>query len=807
MFKNYFKTMLRNMKHNKMHTSINVVGMAVAFTCSIVIFLAVYFLFSFDDFHVNKDRIFKAYNFSKGPEGDEIGTSMPYPVRPAVLSENVGVEKATLVRYAGNGVLYNEAEKELGIKLVDNDFFSIFSFPVINGNQQSPLGNLDDVVISENAAKIIFDKADPVGKAIKVRINDAWKQLTVSAVVKDFPPNSGFKFDVLARTEINDAYPQIKNQWDNQHSDLFVMIAANTTKAKVESRLRQVTKKYNSEEVESMKKEGFRPDENGDYASLRLYPLKEMYFNPKFSGGGGGTNKSGLYIILLIGVMILLIACFNFVNLNIGLSFNRSKEMGIRKCLGAGKRQVWLQVFGESFFVCLLAMIIGVMGSAVVLKLMQQYTATPMNFSMLFSPVFILILFAVLFAVAFITGGYPSSIVSRLKTTEILKGKFSLRKSGLLRNGLVVAQFVIACVLICATIIIYQQFNYLRNAPLGYETSSLVSIPIRDGSKSRNIINQLRMRLGNQSSIVSVSGTGANLGVGKDGSTSRSAMGFDYNGGTVRTTMLSADYNILQTIGIKPLEGRDFSASYVTDSSNAVIISESLAKQLNKKDVLGTGFSTDSGGAKLNVIGIIPDFHLYSMHEKADALMITLDPQQSLGYALIRIKTNNPVETMELIKNSYAKIEPGVLFKGTFVDENIERWYSIEKEMGRMFTVSAVIAIILSCMGLFGIALIAIRQRVKEIGVRKVLGASVGGIAAMVTKDFIKPVILAMIIAIPIAWWAMSQWLQDFVYRIQISWLVFVIAAASAIFIAVLTVSYNAIKAALANPVKSLRTE
>jgi ABC-type lipoprotein release transport system permease subunit len=284
-------------------------------------------------------------------------------------------------------------------------------------------------------------------------------------------------------------------------------------------------------------------------------------------------------------------------------------------------------------------------------------------------------------------------------------------------------------------------------------------------------------------------------------------MGFDYNGGTVRTTLLSADYNILQTIGIKPLEGRDFSTSYVTDSSNAVIISESLVKQLNKKDILGTGFSTDSAGAKLNVIGIIPDFHLYSMHEKSGALMITLEPRQSLSYALIRIKTANPSATMELIKTTYAKLEPGVLFKGTFVDQNIERWYSAEKEMGRMFTISAIIAIILSCMGLFGIALIAIRQRVKEIGVRKVLGATTGGIAAMVTKDFIKPVILAMVIAIPIAWWAMSQWLQDFVYRIQISWMVFVIAAASAIFIAVLTVSYNAIKAALANPVKSLRSE
>ena len=806
MFKNYFKTMLRNMKHNKVHTSINIVGMAVAFTCSIVIFLTVYFMFSFDDFHINKDRIFKAYNFSKGADGDETNISMPYPLQPALLSENAGIEKATLVRNAGNGVMYKEAEKELGIKLVDNDFFSMFSFPVLSGNRQSPLGNLNDVVITDYAAKIIFDKESPIGKSIKVKINDAWKQLTVSAVVKDFPPNSSLKFDVLARTELNDSYPQEKSAWDNQHSDLFVMIAANTNKKSVESRLRQVIEKYTPLNVEARKKDGFRPDENGDYASLRLFPLTEIQFNPKFSGGGG-VNKSALYIILLIGVMILLIACFNFVNLNIGLSFNRSKEMGIRKCLGAGKRQVWLQVFGESFFVCLLAMIIGIIGSAIVLKLMQQNFASPVRFSMLFSPLFILILLAVLVLVAFISGGYPSAIVSRLKTTEILKGKFNLKKSGLLRNGLVVAQFVIACVLICATIIIYQQFNYLRNASLGYETTSLISIPIRDGSKSRNIIHQLRMRLSGQSSILSVSGTDVNLGVGKDGGTSRSMLGFDYKGGTVRTTVLSADYNILQTIGIKPLEGRDFSTTYVTDSSNAVVISESLAKQLNNINILGTGFSTDSAAAKLNVVGIIPDFHLYSMHEKADALMITLEPEQSLGYALVRIKTANPIQTMDLIKNTYAKLEPGVVFKGSFVEENIERWYSTEKQMGRMFTASAVVAIILSCMGLFGIALIAIRQRVKEIGVRKVLGASAGGIAAMVTKDFIKPVLLAMLIAIPIAWWAMSQWLQDFVYRIQISWLVFVIAAASAIFIAVITISYNAIKAALANPVKSLRTE
>ncbi len=806
MYKNYFKTMFRNMRKNKLHTGINIIGMAVAFTCSILIFLTVYFMFSFDNFHQNKDRLFKVYDYFRGPEGEVFGTGMPYPLQPAVLAEKIGVEKATLIREAGNGILYKNKELELGVKLVDNDFLSMFSFPVVKGNKRTPLGNLGDVVLSENAASVIFKNEDPVGKPIKVKISNGWKDLVVSAVVKDFPPNSSFKFDVLARTELFSSYPEIKNAWDNQHSELYVLLANNTTKKSMEARLRQLLKKYQPTNEAVMKKDGFRPDENGDYASLRLYPLTQLHFNPKLSNGSG-VNKAAIYIVLLIGIMILLIACFNFVNLNIGLSFNRSKEMGIRKCLGAGRRQVWLQVFGESFFMCLLAMLFGLAGSGFLIKLLNQLYSSPLRVSMLFNPVFLIMLAGSLIAVAFIAGGYPSAIVSRLRTTEILKGKFSLNKSGLLRNGLVVAQFVIACVLICSTIIIYQQFQHLRNAPLGYQTTSLVSIPIRDGSKSREIINQLRMRLRDQPSIVSISGTAANLGVGKDGGTSRSMIGFDYKGGTVRTTLLAADYGILNTIGIKPLEGRDFSTSFVTDSANAVIITESLAKQLAAKDVLGISFYPDSARPALRVIGIIPDFHLYSMHQKADALMITLNTQETLGYALVKVTTNNPLATMELIKNTYAKVEPGVVFKGSFVDENIERWYSTEKEMGRMFSVAAVIAIILSCMGLFGIALISTGQRVKEIGVRKVLGASVAGIAAMVTKDFIRPVILAMLIAIPIAWWAMSQWLQDFIYRIQINWWVFLVAAAAAIIIAILTVSFQAIKAAVANPVKSLRSE
>ena len=794
------------MQKNKLHTGINVVGMAVAFACSILIFLTVYFMFSFDNFHENKDRIFKLYSYQENSEGDQYGTSMPYPAQPALLAENIGIDKATLITNAGNGIRYKGKELELDVKLVDNDFFSMFSFGVIKGNKNSPLGNTSDVVISEEAATIIFNNEDPVGKTISVKISNSWKDLVVSAVTKDAPTNSSLKFDVLARKELHDNYAATKNDWDNQHSDLFVMLSKNTTPRSVESRLRQLKKKYEPADAVAMKKDGYRPDENGDYSSLRLYPLTQLHFNTKL-GNGSSVNKSTIYVVLLIGIMILLIACFNFVNLNIGLSFNRSKEMGIRKCLGAGRRQVWLQVFGESFFVCLLALIIGIIGAGFLLKLMNQVYASPVSISMLLRPVFILILAALLFSVAFIAGGYPSAIVSRLRTTEILKGKFNLNKSGALRNGLVVVQFVIAGVLICATIIIYQQFEYLRDAPLGYQTSSLISIPIRDGGKSHEIVNQLRTQLGNQSSVVSVSGSSVNLGVGNDRSTSKSMVGFGYNGINVFTTLLAADYDFLHTIGIKPLEGRDFSTAYVTDSANAVIITESMAKQLGAKNVLGLSFYPDSSQPALRVVGVIPDFHLYSMHEKAGAMMITLNQHQTLGYALVKVKTNNPLATMDLIKNTYTKLEPGVLFNGSFVDENIDRWYTTEKQMSRMFSAAAGVAIVLSCMGLFGIALIAIRQRVKEIGVRKVLGATVSGIATMVTKDFIKPVIIAMLIAIPIAWWAMSKWLQGFVYRTRINWWVFLIAAASALLIAIVTVAFHAIKAAIANPVKSLRTE
>ncbi|HEX8462852.1 MAG TPA: ABC transporter permease, partial [Segetibacter sp.] len=783
MLKNYFKTLLRNMQRNKLHSAINIIGMAVAFTCSILLILVAYQQFSFDSFHANKDRLFELYNSSNGPQGVEASSSMGYPVAPTLKAEGIGIEKSSRYKHGGRGVKYKDKELDLQINLVDNDFFSMFSFPVAKGNKVNPLADLGSVVLSEYAAAKIFGTENPVGKTLNINIQGEWKLLIVSAVLKDFPKNSSITFDMLARPELSPDYAANQNKWDNQHHTVFVQLAANTTMQQVQQQLRNVTKKYYQSDSTYMKNKGYMPDKNGDMTSMRLLPITEMHFDTQINGSRA-MSKSLLYVILLVSFVIILIAGFNFINLNIGLSFTRTKEMGIRKCLGAGKRQVWLQIWGESFFTVLIAMLIGIASIIFLLKYLSKTSLTRLEGSLFYQPLVVFILIAILLAVSFIAAGYPSYIIGKLKTVEILKGKVSLKKPGIFRSELIVVQFVIACVLICSTIIIYRQFQYLRSAPLGYNTSSVISIPIHDQGKGKSVVNQMRTLLSSQTSIVSVSGSSINLGVGKDGSTSKMGIGFDFNGRSIRTNLMPADYDILKTLDIATKEGRDFTTAYAADSSNAVIVTESMAKQLSDKSVIGLSVLHDSSQPRWNIVGVIPDFHLYSLHEKSEALTLILNKDPLLSYILIRANTQNASATMDLVKAAYTKAEPGVEFKGSYVNENVERWYTEEQTLSRMFSIAAVVAIVLSCMGLFGIAFIVIKQRVKEIGVRKVLGASISSVAILVTKEFIKPVLLAMVIATPIAWWVMTKWLQDFEYRISIQWTIFLIAGFVAVFIA-----------------------
>lgn len=794
------------MQKNKLHTAINVIGMSVAFTCSILLIVMVYNEFSFDKFHENKSRLYKLYTFGNTPEGLDLSGSMAYPAASTAKTEGIGIEKSTRIRNRGGEVRYKDKNLDQSTLLVDDDFFTMFSFPVIKGVKVNPLSSTSSIVLSEKAAGNLFGNEDPIGKNVEVKIGGQWIALSVSAVLQDPPQNSSIRFSALARTEIDPSYAESKNDWNSQHHAVYVQLSANTTQAQVEKQLRNFTKKYNPTDVEFLKKKGYRQDANGDYTGMRILPISELHFSTAL-GTGNSVSKSLLYILLLVAFVIILIACFNFVNLNIGLSFTRTKEIGIRKCLGAGKRQIWLQVWGESFITVLASMIVAIAASFVLLSSFNKLMQSKFDVGLLGQPSIIFYLLLMLLSVSFIASGYPSYIMGKLKTVEILKGKISLKRPGIFRNALIVAQFVIAIVLICTTAVIYQQFQHLRNAPLGYTTESLVSIPIKKYEKGKEIVSKLRTILSSQSSVISITGSDVNLGMGSDNSTSRTSFGFDYNGKSVGTDFMSADYDILKTLNISLKEGRDFSTAYVADTNTSVIVTESMAKQLGDKDVVGLSFYADSSRPKWTVVGIIPDFHLYDMYEKNEPLTISLNSTSFVNYALIRVNTQNPNATMDILKNAFAQVQPGEEFKGSYVTENIDRWYSNEKRLSTMFSIAAMVAIILSCMGLFGMAFIIIRQRVKEIGVRKVLGASVSGIATLVTKEFIRPVVIALLIATPIAWWAMNKWLQEFSYRINIQWWIFIVAGVTAILIAILTISFHAVKAALANPVKSLRTE
>ncbi|HEX9955615.1 MAG TPA: FtsX-like permease family protein, partial [Fibrella sp.] len=409
--------------------------------------------------------------------------------------------------------------------------------------------------------------------------------------------------------------------------------------------------------------------------------------------------------------------------------------------------------------------------------------------------------------ITLLAGGYPSWVMVRFNTVTVLKGTLRAGQTGLLRNGLIVAQFAIASLLIVCTLIISQQLTYLREKPLGYTTDQVISVPVGNALRGITALRLLRDRLANQPSVLAISGTGVNLGAGLDGSSSRSMYGFVYNKREVLCDWLRVDYDYLKTLDIKLLQGRDFDIRFGSDSSRSVLITQSMAKQMGEMNAIGKFIMPDSAKGPQQVVGVVADFNLYSLHQKAAPIVLQMEPDHAIGYLLVRVAKTNLPAAMETVKVAWKSIAPKQEFNGSFLDENTDRWYRREARLSRLFTTAAGIAIFLACMGLFAIAVMRIEQRTKEIGVRKVLGASVGSIVSMLNQDFLKLVGIALIIATPIGWYAMNRWLQNFAYKIDIEWWVFALAGLLATGIALLTVSFQSIKAALMNPVKSLRSE
>jgi putative ABC transport system permease protein len=806
MFKNYFKIAWRSLFRNKLHTIINLGGLIIGFTIGITILLAVYAQFTYDHFNLNGKRLYQAYQVFNKTEGEEITNQFGFASAPVYKNEVAAIDKITRITDGGNHVTYNGKDLVIPVMMVDEDFFFMFSFPVINGNRTNPLKNLSDVVLTEVASKKIFGKEDPIGKSILISAGETSKTMIVSAVVQSVP-GSTIQFEIVTRIENRSNYAGSRNDWGDRAPYVYVELKEGATPHQAESELRTIDKKYVPDWYTELSKKGAQPDRFGDIFATRLLPMREAHFSTRVNGHRA-TSIMQIITVLAVGLLIIFIACFNFVNINLANAFNRSREIGVRKCLGASRLKLFIQLWIESFLVCFIAFIL----SLALVNILLHSVNDLDNFKISLLPVigqpgFIFIAVALLLGVSLLAGGYPSWVMIRFRTVETLKGKVNLRRKSGLRSSLIVMQFVIACFMISCTFIIYQQFQYLQSADTGIEKDFVVSVLLHNPDKGRITIEKLRSRLASNPNIISISGSNINMGRGPDHRTVKSTTDFNYNGRTISTNVASVDYEYLKAFGIKIIEGRDFSKTFGTDSLNNVIISESVANQFHEKTLIGKTVGNDSNSGGWHIIGIFKDFHLYTMEEKLEPLTLTMDKDGPMYYCFIKTNSRNAIASMNAIKREMAILEPGQDFNASFVNENISSWYQGEKMMSVLFSIAAGVAILLSCSGLLAMVLLIVQQRLKEIGVRKVLGASVQSISFLISKEFLYLVCIAIGIAIPVGWFVMNQWLNGYPYRIHIEAWMFLLVALVALSISLLTIAINTIRAAMQNPVATLRSE
>lgn len=805
MIKNYFKIAWRNLWKHRTFSAIIVIGMAAAFAATILLSVTAYNELTYDRFHDNGDHIYQVYNEEFRANGVERGSAMPTPLTPALKQEYSQI--AHISRYgngAGELVRYREKELNLTADAVDPDFLEMFSFPVIAGNKAEPLKELTDVAITENCAKNIFGTEDPVGKTIQMKMDGEWRAMKVSAVIKDFPVNTSIQFDMLTRFENFPGYKRNVDRWDNSNHDVYLQLNKATTQASMEKKLPAFSHKYMADKIKELKRDGAQPDKDGEYVRLRLIPLKDLHFSD-ISNPNAGVNKFYPYLLLIISGFILFIACINFVNLSLARSFTRAREIGLRKVMGALRWQLVAQFWGEALIVSTLALIAGLLLAYWLLPYYKAIFYPGMSMQVLTSPLFLAYMAGGFIFITLLAGGYPAWVVSAFNTVLTVKGKVTSGKRHYLRNTLMVVQFVLSSLLIICTFIVWQQLQYLRSKPLGYNKEQIISIPIGSNLESDKAIALLRTRLAREPRVISVSAADINMGRGRDGSSQTSIVGFDYKDRSVKSHWTLIDYDYLQTFGMKLLQGRDFSREYGADSL-AVVINEQMAKQLGEKDVIGAMLPI-SDKSKYQVIGVVKDFHFKSLHREIAPLTMTIRRDWPLQYIFVRVQPGALATSLQMVQKAWKEVDPKSHFEASFLDENTDRQYQKETKLTKIFMSGALLTIIISCMGLFAIVLLVIVQRTREIGIRKVLGASVPHIVALVSKDFLKLVLLAILIAVPIAWYGMKAWLQDFAYRIQIQWWVFVLAGIAALLIAFVTLSFQSIRAALKNPVKSLRTD
>ncbi|GGH05121.1 ABC transporter permease [Mucilaginibacter phyllosphaerae] len=811
MFKNYIKTAYRSLYKNKGFTAINILGLALGLaTCLLIVFYVVDEL-SYDRYNTKADRIYRVNEDLKlGDNQVQYAVAMP-PLAKTLKAEYPYVEDATRIKPAGTTHVKkgnsNIVENKVGF--VDASIFNVFTLPMISGDPKTALLEPNTVVITESTAKKYFNTTAALGKTIIFNDKENFK---VTGVIKDVPKNSHFNFDFFVSLE---SFPDSRsNEWLRSNYNTYVLLKDAKDHTKLAASFPAFLQKFSGAQMQSelgMNIAQF--EKGGSYFRLNLTALTDIHLNSNLTGElGPNSTKEYVYIFSAIAIFILLIACVNFMNLSTARSSNRAREVGVRKVLGSSRKNLIFQFLAESILITFIATIIAVIAASVLLPAFNQISGKDIILTTQSLKWLVPALLLIVLVIGSLAGSYPAFFLSAFQPIAVLKGKLSAGfKGGGLRSFLVVFQFFVSILLIVGTLVIYNQLNFIQTKNLGYNRNQVLIV--QNSGELNQQAGVFKQELAQLPGVKSATMTGFLPTNGwrntriyfKDASYDQKKSLFP------QSWEVDADY--IPTMDMKLAAGRNFSKEMQTDSS-AIIINEAAAKFLGFADPVGKTVYQSLGGDRkgntpnvkeCHIVGVVKDFHFNSLRQKIEPIVLTYG--QNAGALAIRVGSADIQSLMSQIKAKWNSLSPGVQINYSFMDQDFDLSYRSEQRIGKIFVIFTSLAIIIACLGLFGLAAYAAEQRTKEIGIRKVLGANVTWIVTMLSKDFIKLVCIAIVTASPIAWFVMNKWLQDFAYRITIQWWVIAAAAVGSLLIAFITISFQSVKAAIANPVNSLRSE
>ncbi|MGA2624186.1 MAG: ABC transporter permease [Bacteroidota bacterium] len=790
MFRNYLKIALRNILRHKGYSFINIAGLAVGMACCIFLLLWVQDELSFDRFHAKADSLYRLEQDQKGPEGSFHVVVTPCPVAPALKSDIPEIVNSA--RYVNLGTMLlrygDKAFFENGLRAVDPSFLEMFSFPLIKGDPRAALGQPHSIVISEDIAKKYFGSEDPLGKSFVVNTRYPF---SVTGVMKNVPKNSSIGPEVLIPFDFTREFGRYNDSWSSNSILTFAEMRDPARLKDVNGKITEMIYRHNKETDNA----NWKPD-------FMLAPLRDMHLYTHFGFSRNAGAIQEVYLFIALGLFVLLIACINFMNLSTARSANRAKEVGLRKVVGASRRHVIGQFFGESILVSFLALIVALVIVLCLLPGFNTLSGKYLTAALLLRWETVAGLLGVTLLTGLVSGSYPALFLSSFQPIRVLKGTLQVgSKGGFFRKFLVVTQFSLSIILLIGTVVVYEQVKYMRTKNVGYDREQLLYLPLR--GETRNSYEMLKTELLKDPQVLGVSGINDNpVSLGSN------SWGADWDGkDPARDVLISeatVDFDYVETMKIPMVEGRTFSKAFSTDTSRAFLVNEELVKVMGVTSAVGKRFKfMDIEGT---IVGVMKNYNYLSVESVIPPLALVVSPR-FVQNAIVRLQKGDIPSEMDYVRTAWQKVNPLYPFEYRFFDDDFAVMYQGHEQMGAVIRYAAILALVIACLGLFGLASFMVEQRTKEIGVRKVLGASVPGITLMLSREFVKWVVVANLIAAPVAYYLANRWLQDFAYRVTIGWWIFGLALCLTIAIALLTVSYQSVRAARGNPVDSLRYE